>query len=68
MPALSKTRTVLNIVGDPSEIFGVNFESRDEDNLEHWRFMGVDHGIWGELGKPDVVTVSVEPGDLLNVD
>lgn len=68
MTTLTKTRSVIQIDGDPSEVFGVQFAGSDPDNLEYWRFLGIDYGVWVELGSPTKVTITIEPGDLLNVD
>ena len=35
-----------------------------DGELDH--FMTVDHFAWVDMGRPERITVTVEPGDLLN--
>ena len=44
-----------------------NSDPDDDEDREPEQFM-TDHQMWGELGEPDVITVTIEPGDLLNGD
>jgi len=45
------------------EFFG---EELDEPGLT--RQIQVSHSDWADMGSPEVITVTIEPGDLLNND
>jgi len=34
----------------------------------HSRYIVISHGDWVDMGSPETVTVTIEPGDLLNDD
>ena len=49
---------------------GIYTEHFQEDftDLRHPRYIAVSRGDWDDMGRPEVVTVTIEPGDLLNDD
>lgn len=66
---LVRTRTVLRLIGD------VDHAAVCARNLGHALFssgegrrtrVSVDAGVWEDMGRPDTITVSIEPGDRLN--
>lgn len=67
---LEKTRTVLNRPDPRVEHAGdsVSFVSDHEDGEVPWRHTGMslDKSVWHDMGKPDVITITIEPGDKLN--
>lgn len=68
MPTLSRTRSVLTrstTKGD--EPYAVQwFASADDDTSAVLREVYVDRQTFEDLGEPDTITVSIEPGDTLN--
>ena len=63
---LTKQQVVMHrIVRD-----GVYVEHFQEDytDLAHPRKIVISHADWADMGSPEVVTVTIEPGDLLNDD
>lgn len=51
-------------IGDDVRVF---FDVYDDDGAS-LDTLGLRRDVWEEMGKPDTVTISVEPGDHLNVD
>ncbi len=56
---LTKTVTVLDMV-EETPVYVV----MDEEGREHK--LTVDRVVWMELGYPSQITVTIEPGDVLN--
>ena len=44
----------------------VIFEAREDDHGTVEREVSVTKGAWRDLGEPETITVTIEPGDLLN--
>lgn len=64
MPRLEKSRQVLDVFIDKG--ITVLF-TRDPDEPEDVPSqLRIDRNTWIDMGKPKVVTVTVEPGDLMN--
>lgn len=62
-----RTRSVLHHVGPTPLGTGETFSTDTTDDPEARRSLVViDPDVWTDLGTPSVVTVTVEPGDLLN--
>lgn len=67
MGDLTRTRTVLAHAGPTPLGTGETFATDATDDPEARRTMIVlDPDVWVEMGCPMVVTVTTEPGDLLN--
>jgi hypothetical protein len=74
---LNRTRTVLERRGiatfddqpSPSDavLFGPPLNTDPGDAQRHHRLF-VERGVWADMGEPDTITVTIEPGDLLNED
>lgn len=64
MPYLTKTRTVLQAQGwvDGRMVFTPD----EEDVAERSSRLHLDDAVYVDMGKPTTITVTVEPGDLLN--
>lgn len=66
MSDLAKTQTVMQISTKtrmmPSNT--VPFDSQDGVYRSHQFFL--DSLVWDDMGSPDTITVTVEPGDKLN--
>jgi len=60
-----KSQTVLEKkkVGSVRVVFEQTTEAREEMRLHA---IGVDRAVWDEMGEPDVITITIEPGDKLN--
>lgn len=62
---LEKTQTVMEIDTRtrvfPAGTKVVPFVTEDRNHE-----MGLDFGVWEDFGQPEAITVTVEPGDLLN--
>lgn len=46
----------------------VVFVALDPDLPDYRRRMTIDPDIWRDMGSPDVITVTIKPGDKLNGD
>lgn len=57
----TKQRTVLRRAADTSHSVTV-FDNGEDP----WPSLELPFAKWEHLGRPDVITVTVEPGDLLN--
>jgi hypothetical protein len=63
--SLSKTASVLTQV--ESDSTWVSFEiERDEPDETRRRDVTIDYATWQDLGEPETITVTIEPGDRLN--
>lgn len=72
MPNLTKTRTVLQHNGTVARHTadverGPVFDSADEDG-GRLTVLTLDQSVWEDMGSPHEITVTIEPGDLLNVE
>lgn len=66
---LLKTTTVLSraTVRDPANAFISFLQFPDaDDGLVCAHAVSVDVEVWRDMGEPDVITVTIEPGDRLN--
>lgn len=66
---LEKTRTVLRLDTVFHTTYGFKlFDNLDPDDEESGQghVMFLDGDVWKDLGSPDAITVTIEPGDLLN--
>lgn len=63
MPALTKTVTVLDFIGVDAEGMPIYCALGDETRSHA---VAVDPDVWEDMGRPDAITVTIEPGDLLN--
>jgi len=70
MAICTKTRSVLHRVDlHGAEGVGlVTFERILDEQDEPQRRVRIDVAAWHDLGEPDVITVTIEPGDRLNED
>lgn len=69
MGNLTRTRSVMQRLAPPGEIADfaqVTFVATDDENPENARSVAFPVSVWEDMGSPDVVTLTVEPGDLLN--
>jgi DUF1680 family protein len=66
MPKLSKTRYVLDLDTDRPDGDRVQFTSEEDPRVIPSLALRLDAAEWQALGSPEVITVTVEPGDLLN--
>lgn len=64
MSALSKARSVLDLDGASANY--ATFSSRDEDTRKILRTATISAQDYAEMGRPEQVTVTIEPGDRLN--
>ena len=71
----TKQRVIMHrshaINADPGKEFF--WEKRDDFGLPRLarglpRLVSLNRGDWADMGSPEVVTVTIEPGDLLNDD
>jgi hypothetical protein len=63
--SLSKTTSVLTQV--ESDSTWVSFErERDEPSDLTQREVVIDYETWRDMGTPEAITVTIEPGDRLN--
>lgn len=42
----------------------VSFAPSEDGGRAHW--LKLDHDVYEDMGRPEQITVTVEPGDLLN--
>lgn len=61
---LTKTRTILTHKGDDDDLYARFLSDTEDGDPRHVLYMERD--LWHEMGTPATVTVTVEPGDLLN--
>lgn len=62
-PTLLKTQRVLD--HSMRTDHHVSFSSPD-DTMDRLTFVAIANEVWEDLGKPECITVTVEPGDKLN--
>jgi hypothetical protein len=60
---LIRTRAVLTLEPDAGQPL---FSDQDDDG--RWTTIVLDDFVWRDMGEPETITVTVEPGDLLNVE
>lgn len=64
---LTKSASVLELldaVGDEA----IFVRREPEAEVMHLQRVPIPRRLWDELGKPDNITVTIEPGDKLNVE
>lgn len=57
-----QTQSVVDLVGDRFDTF-VMF---GQPGSERETVISIDRGVWEDMGSPEKLTVTVNPGDLLN--
>lgn len=61
MTALTKTQVVLEQVNDDPDDTTMLFCGEDTPNT-----VIIGRDVWEDMGEPEKITVTIEPGDLLN--
>lgn len=61
---LTKTRSILTRIATGRT--HVSFASHSEDDGSIDRHVEVRRATWDDLGQPEQITLTIEPGDLLN--
>jgi hypothetical protein len=64
---LEKTRKILDRVTLKSGITVLCFEQRSEEN-ESLSAVYISRTDWVDMGRPETITMTIEPGDKLNND
>lgn len=59
---LTKTRTIMH----RKNALVFTCEDGEEEYANHR--LAFDGDVWDDMGQPDTITVTIEPGDTLNVD
>lgn len=69
MTHIRKTQSplILTLQVTPRHHDDIAFEAYDLDNERFYRHLVIDRDTWNDLGQPVTVTVTIEPGDVLNV-
>lgn len=78
MPKLTKTRSVLDVVAEGRRAVSTDDTTPDDavwferkldpgESMTRQTLVIIDRDLWEDLGEPTQITVSIEPGDLLNV-
>lgn len=39
----------------------------DPDEPDRFRMITIDREVWEDMGTPDTITITIEPGDTINV-
>lgn len=68
---LTKTQMVLVLEFVEEQVaveFSYAVEENPEDNASRNNRVHLDFEVWDSMGRPEVITVAVEPGDLLNAE
>lgn len=67
MVAITRTRSLLTFTGlVPSGNAVFQAIRSDGEDIERERQVEMDYGTFADLGEPETITVTIEPGDLLN--
>jgi hypothetical protein len=66
MGDLTKTRVVLHLFGEIHPAGPVIFSDAEDQDPDVTETVYLPLEVWREMGEPDSVTVTVEPGDRLN--
>jgi hypothetical protein len=66
---LSRTKSILYVNPGTPDHPDITFDDFDVDECESGasRAISLDRELWAELGHPLVLTVTIEPGDTLNL-
>jgi len=66
--SITKTRQVLSFQPNPRGKEGrrVTYSRQPDDNSDVPTQVKIDVCTWDELGCPEDITITIEPGDLLN--
>lgn len=62
---LTKTRSILTRRGD-DDLYARFLSDTEDGDPRHVLY--VERDLWHEMGQPSTLTITVEPGDLLNED
>jgi hypothetical protein len=65
---LAKERTILQFRLEDRLRGQVTFRQEDIEGERSIRSFVIAGELWRELGQPQILTVSIEPGDLLNAE
>lgn len=66
---LSKSRSVLTLASQPdASALHALYEQRDEEGALSQCSLLIATEVYQDMGEPDQVTITIEPGDLLNED
>jgi hypothetical protein len=63
---LTKHAIVMSALREPYNATEVVFLTTPDEDTGHRETMRLSPDAWRDMGEPDVVTVTVEPGDTLN--
>lgn len=64
---LTQTRSVLHLAVDATTNTHTVFRYlSDDDGPYQYREVTLDFADWDDMGRPDQITITIEPGDLLN--
>lgn len=63
---LVKTRFVVDLLHEDFEECVTFGSEHDPDDPNRHRIITLDSKVWDELGRPNQITITLEPGDLLN--
>lgn len=67
MVDLSQTRTVIPLASDIGSLYHPFFQRPPDDSSDtQCPRVTLDRDAWEEMGKPEKITVTIQPGDLLN--
>lgn len=66
MPDLIKTRVVLPLASDLNADSDPWFQPTPDDQDARLTGVRLDGDVWRDMGQPTQITVTIEPGDLLN--
>jgi hypothetical protein len=66
--SLTKHRTLLQMRVEDLENQRVSFEQEDIEGARTIKSFVMDRLIWLDMGRPFTITITVEPGDLLNAE
>lgn len=66
-PTMSKSVILLEINGDADVDDMIAFQAVDEESGLITTSLLIDKEEWEHFGSPDVVTITIEPGDQLNL-
>jgi hypothetical protein len=65
---MTNHKIVLPRVRRPSPHNGAFFTNRDDDEASRIESYRMDFDTFQEMGEPAEITVTIEPGDMLNAD
>jgi hypothetical protein len=63
---LSKSRSILKLEKNGVSANSADFCNRDDDTQQIYYEVILPRSQWDEMGEPDTITITIEPGDKLN--